>query len=118
MGGYDIIEILIASFISCTVGVFVSLIPLKRMIELNLEDSRKEASGRREFEVRRSQISDEAIHAAMKIIFWITRGLKTHSPADWNGELEKAVKGFEAVENKLVTLNNEIVDAFKAEHTK
>lgn len=107
---------IVGSFISGVMGALVSMIPLWRAIKKRQEKAEKNLQDRQEFQSRRERISDEAIHSAMKIIFWLRKGCKIHDSNAWNGELDKSVALFEEVESKLINLNQEIVDTYRQEH--
>lgn len=112
----EIIQLAIASLVSGFIGSMITVLPLWRAIKKRQERAEKNLQDRQEFQSRRSRISDEAIHSAMKIIFWIRKGCKIHDSQAWNGELDKAVALFEDVESRLINLNQEIVDTYRQEH--
>jgi len=111
-----LIQLIIGSLVSGFIGSMISIFPLWRAIKKRQEKAEKNLQDRQEFQLRRERISDEAIHSAMKIIFWIRKGCKIHDSQAWNGELDKSVVLFEEVEKKLVDLNQEIVDTYRQEH--
>lgn len=107
----------ITSFISCAIGLMVSLIPIKRMLDNRFEKATKEAEKRKDFELRRDRISRGAISSAGKAFFWLERGCKDHDPKHWNGELHSAIDEYKAIEEELKGLDEEIIQAFKSEHS-
>lgn len=112
----ELIRLVVGSLVSGIIGSFISIFPLWRAIKKRQEKAEKNLSARQDFQSRRERISDEAIHSAMKIIFWIRKGCKIHDSIAWNGELDKAVVLFEEVESRLINLNQEIVDTYRCEH--
>lgn len=112
----ELLRTAMISLVSCLIGLFVSLIPLKRMLENKLAESRSEAERIRDFERRRKNAIKNAVSAAGKAFFWLERGCRAQDNALWNGELSEAILEHKQAENDLKELDKEIVDAFNKEH--
>jgi len=111
----DLIKVAITSLVSCIIGMLVSLIPLKHMVEKRLVKAQKDAEKREEFRNRRERISRGAISNAGKAFFWLERGCEDHEPKHWNGELAKAIADYRAVEKQLDDLDIEIIEEFNSD---
>lgn len=112
----ELLKTAMVALVSCLVGLFTSLFPLKLMLERKFAESKAEAEKIKEFEIRRKSATKDAVSAAGKAFFWLERGCKLHDPLLWNGELHNAVLAHKEAEDELKKIEREIVDTFSKEH--
>lgn len=95
--------------VSALVSGFV-LYFIRRYIDCKLEEEEARRKNETQLRTQRSQLEQKRRRAEGRLLFWLHRGV-THPPP--NGELEKAMSEFEAVEDELKTLDQKILAEFE-----
>ncbi len=88
----------------------VLLYYLRSYIDHKLEEEEEQSRNENQLRTRRSQLEQQRRRALGRLLFWLHRGVTQPPP---NGELEKAMEEFEAVENELKTLDQKILAEFE-----
>lgn len=83
---------------------------LRGYIDRKLEEEEAHRKNETQLRTQRSQLEQKRRRALGRLLFWLHRGV-THPPP--NGELEKAMSEFEAVEDELKALDQKILAEFE-----
>ena len=107
----------LAGCVSALPGVVVSalisgvvLYYLRKYIDQKLEEEEQHRKKETQFRTQRSQLEQQRRRALGRLLFWLHRGVTQPPP---NGELEKAMGEFEAVEDELKALDQKILAEFE-----
>ena len=83
---------------------------IRKYIDRKLEEEESHRRKETQFRTQRSQLEQKRRRALGRLLFWLHRAV-THPPP--NGELEKAMGEFEAVEDELKALDQKILAEFE-----
>lgn len=95
--------------VSALVSGFV-LYFIRRYIDRKLEEEEAHRKNETQLRTQRSQLEQRRRRALGRLLFWLHRGV-TYPPP--NGELEKAMGEFEAVEDEIKALDQKILAEFE-----
>ena len=83
---------------------------LRAYIDHKLKEDEEHRAKEQQLRLERSQLEKKRCRAEGRLLFWLHRGV-THPPS--NGELEKAMKDFQTVEDELKALDQKILAEFE-----
>lgn len=107
----------IAAVLSAVPGVLASalisgvlLYYLRSYIDHKLKEDEEHRAKEQQLRLQRSQLEQRRRRAEGRLLFWLHRGM-THPPP--NGELDKAMEDFQAVEDEQKALDQKILAEFE-----
>lgn len=83
---------------------------IRAYIDHKLKEDEEHREKETKLRTRRSQLEQQRRRALGRLLFWLHRGVTCPPP---NGELEKAMTEFEAVEDELKALDQKILAEFE-----
>ena len=83
---------------------------IRAYIDNKLKEDEEHRVKEQQLRLQRSQLEKKRCRAEGRLLFWLHRGV-TNPPS--NGELEKAMKDFQTVEDELKALDQKILAEFE-----